>query len=660
MRLFPRLPPAVPPDFYSSRQDREWAQGRRFGVVIDAGSSGSRVQIYSWLDNAIAAQDATGEELYRTPAVEKGQRKGKEWTFKMHPGISTFTSRLEDLGKEHLKPLLDHALQLVPPPAVATTPLFLLATAGMRLLTPDMQRAILSETCRYARQYTEFLLPDCDLHIQVIDGETEGLYGWVALNYLLGGFDNPQDLASTARRSTYGFLDLGGASAQIAFAPNATEAEKHKDDLILLRLRSLDGHSREWKVFVTTWLGYGANEARKRYIEQLAKSQPKEELFTSDPCLPKNAQETFSPSPETSPAVLLVGTGDLKSCLLSLEPVLGKHLPCPDDPCFFGGVHTPLIDFDVNHFVGISEYWYSSNDVFELGGAYDYVTYSKKVAEFCTQNWPDTMIEIENGTYGKHVSPDKARKLCFKAAWVIEILHDGFGFPKIPQEELSSYNGTTDLIQGANRKGFDVPFQSVNEIDKVEISWTLGKMLLYASSEVLSDSPDPVGFGPYINNGKASFHLAGESQIAYPSNHIDFRRLSGMLLFMIMFAIVIWLLIGRNRRSWILTNVRSCGLCRQQRKVMNASGYYERILEEGSEPSIETITGKFELSEMRRIPVSQENLSRPLSERTNSIIMGHDSSSLTMSAQTRANSEASFLRDHEGHRSRSPFRQLQN
>jgi len=73
-----------------------------------------------------------------------------------------------------------------------STPLFLLATAGMRLLTPSQQADILSSACAFARKYTPFVLPDCGAHFQVIDGTTEGLYGWISINYLLGSFDRPE------------------------------------------------------------------------------------------------------------------------------------------------------------------------------------------------------------------------------------------------------------------------------------------------------------------------------------------------------------------------------------------------------------------------------------------------------------------------------------
>lgn len=388
----------------------------------------------------------------------------------------------------------------------------------MRLLSPEAQAAVLRSTCQFLKFHSDFRIDNpspvgpCGSSVRIISGEEEGLFGWISVNYLMDGFGS-----SSSDRSTYGFLDMGGASTQIAFEPNPEEQGKTQS-LMNVRLRLMSGEEISHKIFVTTWLGYGTNQARERYvgqaIKQLEQSRPLVEDpppsadIIEDPCLPNGLALAESPvytEPSTSherKTHTLLGTGSFERCLQDMLPLLNKTAPCPDAPCLFNGVYVPPIDFSVSHFIGISEYWYSSEHVFGLGGSYDFVQYERAAQEFCGRPWQDILRmheDLKNGQVAGHggegskvldkwadkVEVSRLQMQCFKAAWIINVLHEGFRMPRIVDPGGNDTIKAEEVKGHAEKKGLWRPwFQSMDTVGDMAISWTLGKMVLEASKEV--------------------------------------------------------------------------------------------------------------------------------------------------------------------------------
>lgn len=465
----------------------------RYGIVVDAGSSGSRANIFRWEDpeSLIQASDDPNYE-HTTHSVPKiYQEKG--WTKKVTPGLSAYENKPHEAFSKHMKPLLEFAQKIIPADKIRDTPIFIQATAGMRMLSTKKKDRILKKLCESIKRSTGFFLEDCPSQIQVIDGETEGLYGWLGLNYLFGHF-NDYD-TSKSSHFTFGFMDMGGASTQIAFAPSIPgEVEKHRNDITTVYLKSVNGEVQKWDVFVSTWLGFGANEARKRYLAQLVNSLPEntnnrddDDYHTrklSDPCMPKNCKTSFE---FKNKKFKVLGTGNYEQCVKSIYPLLLKHLPCMDEPCLFNGVHAPQIDFYNDKFVGTSEYWYTANDVFKLGGAYNFEKFSAQVKEFCSSDWTDIQANNQKGLYND-IPIGFLADSCFKANWVLNVLHEGFGLPRAGIDKIDDI-------------GQHPLFQSAEMINERELSWTLGRILLYASGNIMAGTNNiKVGVEPSSNS----------------------------------------------------------------------------------------------------------------------------------------------------------------
>lgn len=437
-----------------------------YAIVIDAGSSGSRALVYEYTSDI--TNNPSG-----LPKITQISN------FKTKPGLSSFGLKLKgsyDLWNSHFKSLIEEAKRIIPTNLQSSTPIYVQATAGMRLLPTNDRNRILQETCQVLSENSEFIVEPCNDHVQVIDGDTEGLYGWLALNYLT-------DKLSYNDQHPYGFMDMGGASTQLAFVPSRLDQlEKHEEDMYSVNLRTNDGQLNSWSVFVSSWLGFGANEARRRQLDALVNALPDNVNYDKDgdgkgdlvdPCSPIGMETEVE---YNGKKFTVTGSGEYEGCLKTIYPLLLKHLPCSDEPCLFNGVHAPSIDFTLEKFVGVSEYWYTANDVFKLGGEYNYEQFEIATKEFCATNWEIILEKFQNKEYGNALTLDLLKTSCFKASWIVNILHEGFGMPRLGIDSGSKTHEEEEPI-----------FKSVNNIDGNELSWTLGKMVVYASSQNIGD-----------------------------------------------------------------------------------------------------------------------------------------------------------------------------
>ena len=447
---------------------------RRYGIVIDAGSSGSRVLLYSWNDPRRWRQKVKSAIL-----IENLGKKEDAFEMKVTPGLSSFANGASGLN-EYLGQLLGFAQKHIPEHMHSDTPIYLYATAGMRMLSKSDQNAILKQTCDFVRTNYRFSTRGgCQMHFRVISGELEGILGWITVNYLKGRLFG--DANSSVQR-TFGFLDMGGASAQICFAPTKEMAQKHANDLKSLRMRFLDGSEVQINTFVSTFLGFGANQARRRYVDFMYNANSPHKLPASlnqsevgespsividDPCLHRGfSTNTFIVAQDGQPMVFqLTGTGSFDECLDSMKPLLNKQIPCPDDPCLLNGVHAPIMSFQNHQFLGVSEFWYTTtSDLYHIGDDYNSEKFIEASRSFCSLNWSEIVKRFQ-------ISPqstvnERIMLQCFKSAWIVSFLHEGLGIPRESDAKDTSM------------------FDSVNELNNFPISWTLGAILLHASSTI--------------------------------------------------------------------------------------------------------------------------------------------------------------------------------
>lgn len=112
---------------FNTLSDVTLSPQNRYAIVVDAGSSGSRLFVY-----CIPFRNS-GENILPSITLCLDDQ-GEPLTKKVTPGLSSFASDPSS-AQPYIANLLSFAARNIPKRYHAVTPVYILATAGMRLLT---------------------------------------------------------------------------------------------------------------------------------------------------------------------------------------------------------------------------------------------------------------------------------------------------------------------------------------------------------------------------------------------------------------------------------------------------------------------------------------------------------------------------------------------
>ena len=271
-----------------------YAGDAQFAIVVDGGSSGSRLHLYQYQMNT------------SLPSITEVFYDSTE------PGLSSYSAAPERAG-ESLAPLLDGAVRQLKKMGIDphTVTIRVLGTGGMRMLSDVNQAAIYANVHHYLESHYGFLVQE----VASITGKMEGVYGWLDVNYLLNHFANES--------SSLGSIDIGGASTQIAFEANNVP---DPDDAVSVWI-----NGKRRVVFSKSFYGLGLDESRK---EMNARNE-------ASSCYP----DQFQLSPTA------IGRFNLSLCEWTYERILREHhitqaivpIPASDFVAYSGAYH--VLDF---------------------------------------------------------------------------------------------------------------------------------------------------------------------------------------------------------------------------------------------------------------------------------------------------------------------------
>ncbi|CCK71103.1 guanosine diphosphatase KNAG_0G00460 [Huiozyma naganishii CBS 8797] len=420
----------------------------QYVVMIDAGSTGSRVHVYEF------------DVCSQPPALIKE-------TFEMlKPGLSSFDTDTQGAAKS-LDPLLKIAMDTVPAKARSCTPVAVKATAGLRMLGEAKSDAILQAVRKSLENNYPFAVVEGD-GVSIMSGDQEGVYAWITTNYLLG------NIGSGSKLPTCAVFDLGGGSTQIVFEPTFPSKERLIDGE---HKYELEFNGENYDLYQFSHLGYGLMQGRNKINSVLVqnalehgaiqKNDLKNVHTLSSPCLPPNVTTPTEHVKLTDGSIYQVVFKGPKvpagaQCRFLADKILNKDTKCQQPPCSFNGVHQPSLvrAFKESNDLYIFSYFYDRTRslamplTFTLNELYDLskmVCNGGEVWESVFSGFDGPLEELKNDPY-----------FCQDLTFEFSLLHTGYDIPlnrelktaqKIADNELGWCLGASlPLLEGKNWK----------------------------------------------------------------------------------------------------------------------------------------------------------------------------------------------------------------
>lgn len=416
------------------------ADDYEYVIMIDAGSTGSRVHVYSF-DTSVAPPVLINEE------------------FKMlKPGLSSFDTDTKGAAAS-LDPLLEVALETIPKDKQNCSPVAVKATAGLRLLGAAKSDAILKQVRYHLENNYPFPVVEGD-GISIMDGSDEGVYAWITTNYLLN------NIGSSKKLNTAAVFDLGGGSTQIVFEP--TNGEKliegeHK--------YQIEFGGRKFTLYQYSHLGYGLMQARNKVNAEIVKAElesktnklvPLTELEAEsektiakvtieNPCVPPGVNaDNVIVKMETGEkyAVNFVSPKDYEKdaslCKFLTDTILNKDLECETESCSFNGIYQPSFE----------DQFSSAADMYVFSYFYDRLQPIGMPESFTLKEVTDVMEGVCAGSHlwdqyfkqPAHIKELEDEPLwCMDLNFMISLLHTGYDIPLTRELKTAKTIGGNEL-----------------------------------------------------------------------------------------------------------------------------------------------------------------------------------------------------------------------
>lgn len=260
--LFPDHPVSVKAvSIFDSTLNKLGLAPKVYAVVLDAGSTGSRVLAFTFHKNPVTSVLVLEDELFA----------------EVKPGLSSFAHE-PTKAAEAIHELLEKAKSRIPEDMWRKSPVALKATAGLRLLPTHESSAIIEQVSQVIKA-SGFLVVDPSSVVEIMSELDEGLFGWFTINFLMGYMHKIP--------KSYAALDLGGGSTQITFAPKRGSTLVEAPPAFL---HHVDIQRNKIPIYSRSYLGLGLMAAREAIF---AYSNPSNSSLVRSPCMTGRTPEQW-------------------------------------------------------------------------------------------------------------------------------------------------------------------------------------------------------------------------------------------------------------------------------------------------------------------------------------------------------------------------------
>lgn len=428
-------------------------------IILDGGSTGSRLHVYEFSYSSLTNITSCNRRL----------------STKAETPFSSFAPSPNTSIAQHLLPLFYRAAETIPSRYHSTTRVHYQATAGMRLLSSQVQEKMYDKLFDGLMEDNRFAFRNAlkREHIGTLGGSLEAFHGALAANYLEGLVDvNLQLLEGgndgvESMNGPLGALDMGGASMQIVYLPDSNVNHAGNSSHNCGGREDTDRLCED-EFFSESYLSYGVDQFRDRLWNEwirhaLQKGDEEEEdskvLF--NPCFFEGYTIEHS-------GYTLEGTGDAKECASQIRRLIhtanGSTITTQNRRMVGGMEHPPIR----GKFFAMSLFFFSldclrelsKNDKLSLSWPTPSVEeLSNALDGLCSRKWYGDLDDIKQNSHA-FTSASVLPHRCFESVYMVTLLQDGFGFR--PQSRDITF---TYLVNGS------------------EVEWSLGMALALFAQE---------------------------------------------------------------------------------------------------------------------------------------------------------------------------------